>query len=163
MGYASDRWVSGATPSHETLNTTTAVEVCPDCGDFVDYDEINPVTGFCFTCSPSDEQLRALSKVKLETSLAANADAIEYYMVYGRMNGKVVAGNVWKALKLAQSDRPVCIVCGERITRSPRNSIFCRRNKECRRYSRRYVYLYRERGMTKVQALAQIFIDLTGE
>src|SRR5215510_7471105 len=57
---------------------------------------------------------------------------------------------------------PFCVVCGGRIERAKRNAIFCRQHKECRRMSRRYVYLYTERNMTKVAALATILNELNG-
>ena len=123
--------------------------LCVNCGSWAK--ELNPVTGFCFGCSPVYEVVN-----RVELQLAANADAVQHYM-------NSVTNSVWVALKLAQSDRPICVVCGERIHRAPRTSVFCRKYKECRRYSRRYVYLYRERGMTKVEALAQIFVELTGD
>src|SRR5215831_7229675 len=125
--------------------TSLDLEVCVNCGKFVAV--LNPVTGFCFGCSPVYEVTN-----RVELQLSANADAIQYYM-----NG--VTNSVWAALKLAQSDRPICVVCGERIKRSSRQAVFCRQHKECRRYARRYTYLYQERGMTKVEALAQIFVE----
>ena len=122
--------------------------VCTNCGAFAS--ELHPNTGWCYTCSP------IVTVTKVEIALAANADAIEHFTSTSSVT-------IWEALRLAQSDRPTCVVCGERISRAPRNAIFCRRTQECRRYSRRYVYLYRERGFTKVEALAQIFVELTGE
>lgn len=60
-------------------------------------------------------------------------------------------------------DIPKCIVCGEPIRRSRRFAIFCRRHSLCRRYARRYVYLYSERGISKAEALAIVLRELTGE
>jgi len=70
--------------------------------------------------------------------------------------------SVWTALDLARNDRPKCAVCGQVIQRAKRNAIFCRQNKECRRMSRRYVYLYTEKHMSKVEALAIVLSELTG-
>ena len=123
--------------------------LCVNCGDWTK--ELNDQTGFCYSCSPVYEVVN-----RVELQLAANADAVQHYLAN-------TTNSVWAALKLAQSDRPICVVCGERIPRAPRISVFCRKHKECRRYSRRYVYLYTEKGMTKVEALAQIFVELTGD
>ena len=128
--------------------------VCPNCGNYAD--ELDEYTGWCRTCSyvPTNRDT-------LEISFAANADAIEFYISTGRQFGKTRALSVWKALKLAQADRAICVVCGNRIARASRSAIFCRKTPECRRYSRRYVYLYREKGLTKVEALAIVLEELT--
>ena len=132
-------------------------EVCPKCGDFAIVDE---VTGWCYDCSglvsnPSTGQTLSTNYGnKTEIAFAANADAIEYHLANG-------ADTVWQALTLSRQDRAVCLVCGEVMPHAPRTAVFCRRYKECRRYSRRYVYLYTEKGMSKAQALAMIFNELT--
>jgi len=123
--------------------------VCTNCGELT---QLNPETGWCFECSPV---ITVVSRT--EISLAANANAVEHLINNGAAN------NVWQALRIATSDRPTCIVCGERIRRSQRHAIFCRQTKRCRRYSRRYVYLYREKGLSKVEALAVVFGELTSD
>jgi tRNA(Ile2) C34 agmatinyltransferase TiaS len=97
-----------------------------------------------------------LRVTKLEMAFAANAEAIEVVVSTTNVS-------VWQALRIAQSDRPRCIVCGEEMTRASRKSVICRRTQECRRISRRYVYLYTERNLTKTEALSKIMTELTGE
>ena len=124
--------------------------LCPECGNYTDF--LDEYTGWCSDCSSRI----TVNSTKIELAFAANANAVEFYV--SSMNV-----SVWQALTLAQQDRPRCIVCGRELHRAPRNAIFCRKTAECRRYSRRYVYLYRERGLDKTQALAQVMSELTGE
>lgn len=152
---------------------------CPSCGTFVN--ALDEVTGWCELCngvtlsntnnvssvSAIESNQRPHSKgphatSKFELALAANADAIEYIT---RDKGDTGATSLTRALELARSDRPTCVVCGERIKRSSRNAVFCRTHSLCRLYSRRYVYLYRERKppMSKSEALATILEQLNGE
>jgi hypothetical protein len=121
-------------------------EICPSCGKWVS--ELSEETGFCGECSP-----KVVSQ--LESYLLANADEIEHYLLQGLSLNQAID-------RLhANNGRPRCLVCGHTITRAKRTAVFCRRTKECRRYSRRYVYLYRELGMSKSQALAQVLEELT--
>lgn|SRR5215472_228774 len=122
---------------------------CPNCGNYTQ--SLDEYTGWCADCSSPP-----VTFTKIELALAFNAEAIEHYT--SSMNV-----SVWKALRLARQDRPRCIVCGREIHRASRTAIFCRRTAECRRYSRRYVYLYTDKGLDKTQALAQIMSELTGE
>jgi hypothetical protein len=124
------------------------MELCPSCGEFKR--ELNEVTGFCEGCT--DDGRKSLT---VEAYLAANADEIEHYLLQGK--------SVAQAIDLlhGRNGRPICVSCGAVITRGRRTSIFCRKNPDCRRYSRRYVYLYTERGMTKAEALAVVLAELT--
>src|SRR5215472_970378 len=127
---------------------------CPRCGDFGVIDE---VTGWCVDCAGLvNNGSTGVSPVirKQERALAVHADAIEHYMV----NGK--ATTVWEALRLARQDRAICVVCGEEMAHASRNAVFCRRYAECRRYSRRYVYLYTERKRRHSAALGLLFSEL---
>jgi predicted amidophosphoribosyltransferase len=119
--------------------------VCPNCGKFY---EGETDSGFCEECVP---KLRDT----VEGYLRLNADHLEYYISRGL--------SVWQAIDAISLGpaRPICIVCGNRIKRGKRNAIFCRKYKSCRRYSRRYVYLYREKGMSKTDALAHILSELS--
>jgi hypothetical protein len=124
-------------------------EVCPSCGKFAVLDEIN---GWCEECSPA-----TLAKAvnRLESYLAKNADEIEHYVAQGLQ--------VYQAIDRlhAPRSRPTCIVCGESIKRASRSSIFCRRTTACRKFARRYIYLYRDKGLSKAEALAKIFEELS--
>ena len=124
--------------------------LCPSCGHYTDF--LDEHTGWCSDCSSRT----AVNSSKIELAFAANANAVEFYV-------SSINVSVWQALALARQDRPRCIVCGREMRRAPRNAIFCRKTSECRRVSRRYVYLYTDKGLDKTQALAQIMSELTGE
>lgn len=130
----------------------TSSELCPSCGKFADERGLSEVTGWCYECTPPNNSSQRDST---ELALHAHADAIEHFIGEGQ--------TVWQALDSARMGRPTCVVCGESITRAKRNSIFCRRTSECRRYSRKYVYLYRERGKSKAEALSMVLTEITGE
>ena len=118
--------------------------VCPNCGKFY---EGETDSGFCEVCVP---KLRDT----VELYLRVNADHLEYHISHGL--------SLYQAIDEIQavSVRPVCVVCGNRIKRGKRNAIFCRQYRNCRRYSRKYVYLYREKGLSKTEALAQVLAEL---
>jgi hypothetical protein len=123
------------------------MELCPSCGDFVK--ELNPITGFCSDCSPQSVTLNA------ELWLATNGDAIEHYIAQGNDLSRAID-------KVYNRVRPTCVVCAKPISHAPRTAIFCRRTKECRRYSRRYIYLYTKKGFSKTEALAIVLEQVTG-
>lgn len=129
-------------------------EVCPNCGKIVD--SLDEITGWCSECSPAQI---ITQEYQLTRYLEVNADKLEYYITTGQAN------NVYQAIDLLahpkNGHRPTCVVCGSVIKHAPRTSVFCRRTKECRRYSRRYIYLYTKKGMTKTEALATILTELT--
>jgi hypothetical protein len=120
--------------------------VCPNCGNYTDR-PLNEETGWCVTCSPT----ATISN----NYLANNADEIEHYMEQGHSLNRAID------LLHHENGRPHCLVCGDVIKRARRNAVFCRSKPQCRRYSRRYVYLYRERNLSKSEALSIIFQELT--
>ena len=122
--------------------------VCPSCGEFVN--ELDEISGWCFGCSPVIEQ-------QLERYLSINADKLEYYI----LQGKSLYQAIDTLANPINGHRPTCVVCGQHMPHAPKNSIFCRRNKTCRKYSRRYVYLYRELEMSKSEALALILAEIS--
>lgn len=130
---------------------TSLLIVCPNCGDFADERGMNEVTGWCYNCTPLTEV--STERNSTERALHAHADAIEHFVSQGQ--------TVWQALDSARMGRPTCVVCGESIARAKRSAIFCRRTSECRRYSRKYVYLYRERGKSKAEALSLVLHEIT--
>lgn len=138
-----------------TLLTDVTDEVCTNCGNFVSSDDINELTGWCSECSP-DEVTQEL-KFNLELYLTRNADHIEFLLLQGK--------SLWQALDALSTDgsRPICLVCGNVIKRSKRTAVFCRSNATCRHYSRKYVYLYREKKphLSKAEALALVMSELT--
>lgn len=139
---------SALTPSPKVKDTC----FCTSCGNW--FPALDEITGWCDQCS-GGINTPAILALRVERYLLANADEIEHYILQGH--------SLWKSIDLlhAHESRPKCIVCGEVIKRARREAIFCRNTSECRRYSRRYVYLYREKGMSKAQALAQVLSDLT--
>jgi hypothetical protein len=130
-------------------------EVCPNCGKDVDY--LDDITGWCIECTVASNP-RFGKTATTARYLEANADTLEHYITTGQ------AGNVHQAIDLLADvktgHRPTCVVCGSVIKHAPRTSVFCRKTKECRRMSRRYIYLYTKKGMTKAEAFATIMQEL---
>jgi hypothetical protein len=124
------------TPIIQVSSLSSPSEVCPCCGSFTS--ELNRETGWCEECSPKSNYSRA------EDFLSLNADRIEYFLE-----------------QLAVRDeRPICVICGNFIRRAKRTAVFCRKTKECRSYSRKYVYLYTDKKLSKPEALAVILEEL---
>jgi hypothetical protein len=141
-------------PGIRSSSSTGNTDLCPKCGNFTD--SLDEVTGWCSCCASSNGS--AANKhvsTKIELAFAANANAVEFYV-----STSTERISVWQALTLARQDRPRCLVCGNELHRASRSAIFCRKSKECRYYSRRYVYLYTNKGLDKTQALAQIMNEL---
>jgi hypothetical protein len=112
-----------------------AAEVCSSCGGFVE--KLDGKTGWCEKCSSK----------QIKSFLLSNADHIEHYVLQGF--------SVQQALRrVALEVKPICAVCGKPMVRAKRTAIICRRTMRCRKVSRRYVYLYSEKGLTKAEALA---------
>jgi hypothetical protein len=127
-------------------NASNAEWLCPNCGTWTF--ELDSTTGWCDDCTGP-------VKRTLELWLASNADHLEHYISRGY--------SIPRAVNRVGADvKPICVSCGGVIKRAPRrNVLFCRTTKKCRQFSRRYVYLYRERGFTKAEALAKILAELT--
>jgi predicted amidophosphoribosyltransferase len=85
--------------------------------------------------------------------LSINSNALEHYMLHGYSVAAAVD-------RVYAENRPTCAVCGKPIKHASKSAVFCRRTPECRRYSRRYVYLYSRRGHTKVEALGIVLSEL---
>lgn len=131
-------------------------EFCPKCGKYVETTEFNELTGWCIECSPANSSTFATANFyKLEHFLKKNADKLEHYIQQGN--------SIWQALDHVcdPNDRPVCVVCGEVIRYARRNSVFCRKTVQCRKYSRRYVYLYSHKGYSKTVAFAMVLEELS--
>jgi hypothetical protein len=114
----------------------TAQEVCSSCGEFVT--ELDYKTGWCAGCA--GKQVRSF--------LESNADHIEHYILQGLTVGQSIS-------RVAMEVRPVCAVCGKPMQRAKRTAVICRRTPQCRKISRRYVYLHSEKGLSKAEALAK--------
>jgi len=128
------------------------MEVCPNCGKSVD--QLDEFTGWCENCSKP-----VVFNNPHVGYLAINANSLEHYIVTGQ------ADNVSQAISILadpkNGHRPTCVVCGGVIKHGPRASVFCRKTKECRKYSRRYIYLYQKKGHTKTTALAIVLSELS--
>lgn len=133
---------------------------CPSCGEWVN--SLNENTGWCVNCTPTHHpdsrscptcgvvipihhNHRLCSQCKAEEWLAKHADSIELYMMVG-----------WSfaaAKRQVINDiRPNCVICDTPISGGNADALFCTAQKECRTAQRRY-RLYREKGMTKEQAV----------
>ena len=129
-------------PYHRVLGSEY---LCTSCGNWTD--AIDDATGWCLDCSPIAQQSQ------LEGWLKKYADELEYYMVHGN--------TLYEAIDKIHIDNAThCIVCGGLITRGRKPRVFCRKTSECRKMSRRYVYLYTDRGMSKAEALARVTASL---
>ena len=133
-------------PSSRSSKVTQ--ELCPHCGEFVNRLMLD--TGWCVSCSGYNVNTSLL----VEQWLTTNANAVEHYLLQGNSLSKSI-DLVAKGLK------PVCVVCGTEMNNASRGSVFCRRNATCRKFARRYTYLYQDKGLTKAQALARIMIELS--
>ena len=140
-------------------------EWCPSCGDGVD--RLNPVTGFCFSCSPdvvgyyipcetcgkdflpSQNSRKTCITCRRVQWLVRNADSIEMVMVHYNNTSVVQA-----ILKVADDNRPRCAKCGDKIKQGTRGrTLFCGKRDDCRRAAVRY-YNYRKRnGLSDDDAL----------
>src|SRR5262245_66553620 len=91
----------------------STIEVCSSCGKFVD--RLNSITGWCQECSGTIESYA------LERYLAANADSLEVLIGQGY--------SLWQGIELLKRPhmRPICVVCGQIMTRAHKPAIFARR------------------------------------
>lgn len=122
-------------------------EVCPNCGELVN--ELDELTGFCYDCSHDTNSL-------VDRYLELHADEIEHYLLQGKSLNQAI-----DLIHKTNGSFKRCVVCGNAMPHAPRNAVFCRAQKECRRYARRYVYLYNERGLSKAEALAKVLEEVT--
>lgn len=121
------------------------LEVCPYCGNLVD--SLNETTGWCNNCTE-------IGKTQAERFLETNADHIEHYVIQGY--------SVSQSIDLLRKEiKPTCASCGGFIERASRTAVFCRKRDRCRAASRRYVYLYTGKGLSKAEALAKVLEEIT--
>jgi len=121
--------------------------VCPCCGGFI-AGELNEETGWCDGCSTSVEN----QEKRITKWLEVNADHIEYHLSRGLSYRQAV-------LAVNGDTRPTCGICGKPMARAKRSAVICRRTSQCKRASRRYIYLYTEKGYSKAEALALVLGD----
>jgi hypothetical protein len=143
---------------------TTAIEVCPNCGDFTE--SLNESTGFCRECSPKvcsrcGEVPPSIGhslciQCQRETWWERNADQLEVYLSQG-----ISLSDARE--KIENENRAICISCGTPIPGRHREStIFCSRTEECRRAKRSYIWKI-EKGMPKDLALEEVVEQLQVE
>lgn len=125
------------------------MEVCPNCGH--DVAELDEYTGWCEQCTGKSGQ------AYFGNYLAVNADKLEHYISQGHS----LESTIDLLADPKNGHRPTCIVCGRVMSHAPKTAVFCRKTAECRRFSRRYVYLYKTKGLTKTAALAKVLAELT--
>lgn len=139
-------------------------EWCPSCGDGVDV--LNPVTGFCFSCSPSvvgsyipcescgNDFIPYQNSRKLCIScrrrewLTRNGDSIERVMVHYSITA------IEAIIKVGDDNRPRCAMCGDKIKQGTKGrTMFCSKRDECRRASVRYKNYRKRNGLPDDVAL----------
>jgi hypothetical protein len=138
----------------ESAPSLAHIEVCPNCGELVPAEKFNHDVGWCNVCAPPEVVKTTEQAVQTHSYLLTHADEIEHYLLQGKSLNQAID------LLYSANGRPKCIVCGSTMSRAPKRAVICRKTGECRRVSRRYIYLYRERGLSKAQALAEIFKSL---
>lgn len=127
--------------------------VCPSCGDYVR--RLTKAYGWCFSCSSMEANITnaADRESQIEAFFKQYADNLEYHI----LNGNSLRDSV-KLLKLER--RILCQSCGAVMRGAPKNAIFCRKTAQCRKFSRRYVYYYDQKGLSKAEALAKVLEGL---
>jgi hypothetical protein len=138
-------------------------EWCPSCGDGVD--KLNPITGFCFSCSPSidgkipcencgkdffpyQNSRKTCNDCRNLEWLQRNADSIERVMVHYEIS-------VIEAIQKVHDDnRPRCAMCGDKIKHGTKGrSVFCKKRDECRRAAVRFSNYRKRNNMSDDEAL----------
>lgn len=130
----------------------TKTEFCPECGEFVLYLDRN--TGWCTTCTAL---INNNTRTAIEAFLYANADHIEHYILRGKSFNQAI-----ESLRDEIAKYRTCASCGALIKRGGPAAIFCRKTEACRKASRKYVYLYDRKGLTKSQALNEVLATING-
>lgn len=127
-------------------------KLCPECGDFVV--ALDHITGWCRTCTAL---INRNTRTAIEEFLEVNADFIEHYMLQGNSVNQAI-----DLMKAEISRFRTCASCGGFIKRGGRHSVFCRKKPQCRKFSRQYVYLYQNKGLSKAEALSQVLTTING-
>ena len=144
-------------------------EWCPNCGEGVDAQDINPFTGFCITCTPVDvsagevlceicgnrfivgNRNRKQCDRCVNTNIAwlrRNADAIERVMVHYEVDA------ITAIQKVYDDNRPRCVMCGDEIKHGTKGRTrFCKKRDRCRRAAIRYHHYRKRKGMSDDAAL----------
>ena len=149
---------------------------CPNCGN---WRELNPITGFCWICSPDDckpgealceicgnrfivgnrhrKQCDKCVNTNLDW-LRRNADSIERVMVHYEIDSIAAIQRVY------DDNRPRCVMCGDKIKHGTMGrTIFCSKRDSCRRASIRYRNYKKRKGMSDDDALERAIHGTTGK
>ena len=139
-------------------------EFCPSCGKYKTLVEVIgfcvdcvkhrfPNNAVCFSCGKIEPrgQFRSLcNSCQKEKWNQENADKIEDYIRCGLTYSDAVA-------KVLFDNRPLCIVCGQKIKRGRKGrSQICKANKQCRTEARYYQYLRYQKGKSREDAIEVI-------
>jgi hypothetical protein len=145
----------------------TLEEYCPSCGDWVNYLVFNHDTGWCNSCSGTqDHQPRCIHcgsvlqpehgrttchTCRLERWLTKHADELEFLVV---VKGYTIAQ---ARLVIVKMIRPICQCCGKPIKGAKEGALFHQRAefKRCRQAYVKYRSLVRQ-GLTTEEALGTI-------
>lgn len=142
-------------------------EWCPSCGGGVNVPPgLNPVTGFCYPCSPSvvgyqipcetcgkdfipfQNSRRVCSSCRRREWLYKNGDSIERVMVHYNIPA------IEAIMKVADDNRPRCAMCGDKIKQGTKGRTkFCNKKDECRRAQIRYRNYKKRNGLSDDDAL----------
>jgi hypothetical protein len=128
-------------------------EVCSNCGSFCS--ALNERTGWCYECSPptcnrcgGDRTSTNKYCIGCQRTLwlERNADRLEEYMASGLSLSEAKS-------TILRENRAICVVCSSEIPgKHKRDTLFCKKNRECRKAKWRYKWAVRH-GKTQTEAL----------
>lgn len=124
--------------------------LCPKCGHWVT--KLKSTTGWCASCSSGLDSYSYHDDI--EQYLEIHADELEHYINLGYTFRQALQ-------RVAISQRPICLCCGEVIYRAPKNSLFCSKTEKCRQVSNRYKYLVKQKNVDKPYALHIVLQELS--
>jgi len=131
------------------------LEVCPECGNFCD--ALNEHTGWCYQCSPPNcdkcggprtSDHKTCISCQREAWVIRNADRLEELIAQGLDYSNAKS-------KIVSENRAICVVCSSEIPgKHKQNTLFCKKNKECRKARKRYIRGLGN-GKSKVESLEE--------
>jgi hypothetical protein len=138
------------------------MEVCPNCGSYVD--ELNEEEGWCYDCAPArckkcggerTSTNKYCISCQRENWYERNAEQLEAYMAKGLTLSEAKS-------KIIRENRAICVVCSSEIHgKHKSNTLFCLKNKECRRARKKY-FTFIAQGQSKEEALTEALRDFSG-
>ena len=123
------------------MQTETALEVCPNCGQWA---ELHYHSGWCANCTEQDQSVRFCADCQRPTRNRSVCDACRrerFYIRYAdELEWYLVMGFTLKVASIfvVTDARPTCISCGAFIKGGQDGAKFCQKNVQCRKAQRRY-------------------------